>query len=824
MIFASATEGLAGFWRDDFWEQFLVFLSLTFSGLGLGAFIAIPTGIVLARIPRAAGPMLSILGLVQTIPSLALLGFFVTLFQVVGPTVAIVCAVAYSIFPLVLNTYTGIAGVSPALRDSARGMGLTDVQILWKIELPLAMPVIVAGARTGAIYAIGVITICAMIGSGGLGQYVLSGMVRGDLPLTFLGIVPILLITLFLFVGLGQLAELAKKRSDVGLKVSAGLLLLVGIWALGGALVSGKEDSNSSPQRQSSAGPVESGDELSASARAGVAVTSLVGSSGSRGPSVLSLGAAFRMSTELEFSTQTPLKPKPSLWETFMGTSGFSDQFWTFLSLTMRGLGLALLIGLPIGVVFTRVPAIAQPIMGVLALVQTVPSLALLGVCVSLFGLFGPSAAIFATGVYSLFPIILNTYVGISEVDPEVRDAAKGMGMTDLQVLGKIELPLAMPILMAGIRTAAIYAIAMVTVCTLVGARGLGDYIFDGMATADDNKILLGVIPILLLSFVLFWTLSGITYLTKVRSSLGMVLSSVLMVSLAGYAVVEPWFRERPDVRVGSKNFTEGRILGEIIKQLLEHSPETKHLSIEMAPNLGSSFVYKSLRAGVVDVYPEYTGTLLTAEDGLGARVPEDVSQVTRIVRDGVKARYNLALLDTFGLNNTYALIIPRELAKKHDLRTISDLKRVPEFRVIVDQEFLERSDGWPGLVEKYDLQFETPPRQFDPNFLYRSLLAGKADVVVGYSTDWQIQKYNFVILQDDKNYFPSYHAAPLVRQRLLDSHPAVREVLNRLGGRISNAVVQKLNYEVAVNDRSPAEVAQEFLEKEGLIPQQAEE
>ncbi len=820
MIFASAADGLPDYWRDDFWQQFFVFLSLTFSGLGLGALIAIPIGVVLTRIPRVASPALSFLGLIQTIPSLALLGFLVSLFQLVGPMVAITSAVAYSVFPLVLNTYTGIKQVSHSLRDAARGMGMTNMQILGSIELPLAMPVIVAGMRTGAIYAIGVITICAMIGSGGLGDYVLRGMVRGDLPLTLLGIIPILLITLSLFLGLGQLAELTKKRSDVGLKVGLGVFLLTGICALSGYMVSdGKQLNPSSVQEQSSTATEDSFEELPSSSLLSIEVTSLLASGASEFASVSSLTLVSQFNVELENEEQTSVKSRASLWDSLLRTEGFVDQVWTFLSLTMRGLGLALLIGLPLGILLTRAPAVAHPIMGLLAIIQTIPSLALLSACVALFGLFGPNAAIVATIVYSLFPIILNTYVGIREVDTRVRDAAKGMGMTDLQVLGRIELPLAMPVIVAGIRTAAIYAIAMVTVCTLVGARGLGDYIFDGMATEDDRKILLGVIPILILSFVLFWLLSLINYLAKSRSSMGMMVGSVLIVSLVGYAVVEPWLRQRPDIRVGSKNFTEGRILGEIIKQLLEHSPETQHLSVEMAPNLGSNFVYKSLRAGVVDVYPEYTGTILTAEDGLGAKVPEDVSRITKIVRKGMKKRYNLALLDTFGLNNTYALVTPESLARKHDLQTISDLHRVPDFRIIVDQEFLERADGWPGLMKRYDLRFKAPPRQFDSNFLYRSLLAGKADVVVGYSTDWQIKKHNLVILRDDKSYFPSYHAAPLVNQRLLDRHPIVSTVLNRLAGRISNDVIQRLNYEVAVNERAPKEVAREFLLNERLIP-----
>jgi osmoprotectant transport system permease protein len=503
------------------------------------------------------------------------------------------------------------------------------------------------------------------------------------------------------------------------------------------------------------------------------------------------------------------------------------DTFWPnlllFVSLTLRGLGLALLLGIPVAIILSRLPRIATPVIGVLAVLQTVPSLVLLGLLLPLLGI-GQTPALFAAVIYSLFPIVLNTCVGIKQVSASIRDAARGMGMTGRQVLWHVELPLSFPVILAGVRTGAIYAGAMIVIGTFIGAGGLGDYIANGLNRNDNGLIWLGAIPVLLVTVLLFWGLGGLAWLSTKNSSLGMSLGGGLIVLLSVYAVwgfaaraLQP---RRDDVQaeaqpivIGGKNFTEGQILTEIMKQTIERHA---NLTVEVKSNLGTSMILNAIKTGDIDMYAEYTGNLLTSKEALDMPVPADKSRITEIVRTEMRRRFDLILLDVFGLNNTYAPSVTKATAKKYRLKKISDLQRTPQLRTVIDQSFLTRPDGWEGLVKKYSLRFDTPPRQMSPDLLYRALEQSAADVVIGFATDWQIQSLNLVVLEDDRGYFPSYHAAPLVRAATLERHPEIATALKRLAGRIDDAAMRRLNYEVAVRKRSEADVAREFLAGDG--------
>jgi osmoprotectant transport system permease protein len=505
------------------------------------------------------------------------------------------------------------------------------------------------------------------------------------------------------------------------------------------------------------------------------------------------------------------------------------DTFWPktllFLSLTLRGLGLGLLAGIPVGIALTRLRRIASPVIAVLAVLQTVPSLVLLGLLIPFLHI-GQTPALFAAVVYSLFPIVMNTYVGITQVSPVIRDAARGMGMTSGQILWHVELPLSFPVLLAGVRTGAIYASAMIVIGTFIGAGGLGDYIATGMSRGDSGLIWLGALPVLALTVFLFWGLGGLAWLSAKNSSLGMSLGGGLIVVLSAYAVygvAEHALQTRPAdvveagnlppgqplVLVGAKDFTEGQILAEIIKQAIEAKTDLK---VEIKSNLGTSMILNALKNGALDLYPEYTGNLLTSKEALDMPVPADKSTITDLVRKEMKRRFGLILLDAFGLNNTYAPCVTQETARNYRLKRISDLQRVPSLRVVVDLSFLDRPDGWACMVKKYQLRFAEPPRQVSPDLRYKALEQGAADVVIGFATDWQIQALKLVVLEDDRGYFPSYHAAPLVRAATLERHPEIAAALKRLAGRIDDRAMRRLNYQVAVEKRSEVEVAREFL------------
>lgn len=499
-------------------------------------------------------------------------------------------------------------------------------------------------------------------------------------------------------------------------------------------------------------------------------------------------------------------------WE--RNRQSFSVQLTTFVSLAAQGVGLALIVGLPIGIGLTRLKWLATPSISALAVVQTVPSLALLGLLIPLMGIGRPPALV-ATVLYSLLPIVMNTYVGIVQVSPSVRDAARGLGMTSAQILRSVELPLALPVILAGVRTGVVYAIGVITVCALAGAGGLGEFITRGLARGDDGLILLGAIPILLITLLGFWAIGGIATLAKRNVTAGLVLAGVLTVTLAAYAMIESLPRVRPDLTIGSKNFTENIVLAEIMRQMLEAHTGLK---IDTRFGLGSNMAFKALRSGDTDLYPEYTGTLLTAVDALNEPVPEDRSVITGRVRQEMAERFDLVLLEPFGLNNTHAMCVRREFAERYGLQTIGDLKKVPTLRAAFASEFLDRPDGWPNLAKTYGVKLTQRPAVMEPELMYVALREGQADLCSGFSTDWQIKDYDLVILEDTKHYFPSYHAAPLARGEVLRQHPEVREVLDRLGGTIDDETIRAMNAQVAVEKRSEADVAREFLVKRGLI------
>lgn len=492
----------------------------------------------------------------------------------------------------------------------------------------------------------------------------------------------------------------------------------------------------------------------------------------------------------------------------------FAPQLKLFLSLAAQGVGLALIIGIPVGVILTRFERLANPSLSCLAVIQTVPSLALLGLLIPLMGIGRPPSLV-ATVLYSLLPIVMNTYVGIVQVSEAVKDAARGLGMTPGQILRRIELPLALPVILAGVRTGVVYAIGVITICALAGAGGLGEYITRGLARGDNGLILLGAVPILLLTLIAFWSIGGIAVLAKRNISLGLAVATLLSLGLAGYAVVESLPKKRADLVIGSKNFTENIVLAEIMRQMIEAHTG---LEVEARYGLSSNLAYKALLAKSTDLYPEYTGTLLTAVDALNLPVPKDRSRITELVRKEMEKKFDLLLLEPFGLNNTHAMCVPGQLAKDYQLRTIGDLRKTPSLRAAFASEFLDRPDGWPNLAKTYGLELSEPPKMVEPELMYVAMREGQADLCSGFSTDWQIRDYGLVVLQDDLHYFPSYHAAPLARKEVLTRHPILKDVLGRLAGTIDDETMRSLNAEVAVKKRSEVEVAREFLLDKRLI------
>jgi osmoprotectant transport system permease protein len=384
---------------------------------------------------------------------------------------------------------------------------------------------------------------------------------------------------------------------------------------------------------------------------------------------------------------------------------------------------------------------------------------------------------------------------------------------------------LAVPIVLGGVRVATVAAVGMATIAAAIGARGLGSYIFRGVALSDTRLILMGSVPAALLALVCDAGLGQIERRLDPtrrgqsrRQAIALALSLAMIVAGTGWI----WWHEsrprsagHPTITVGSKDGSEMILLGHLLADLVE---ARTNFQVDRRFNLGGTLVcYNALRLGGLDAYVEYTGTALTTI--LKKPVQTDPKTVLDLVREGLSTRDQVLCLDPFGFENTFALLMRREQADRLKVRTISDLR--PHLRTIragFGPEFMNRPDGYPGLVSSYGLEFTIPPREMDRNLLYQALSQGSLDLAAGDSTEGRVAALDLVQLEDDRRYFPPYEAVPLVRAEVLEQFPELRDALNVLAGKIDAATMRRLNYEIDGKHRRPEDVAREFLASSGLL------
>jgi osmoprotectant transport system permease protein len=506
-------------------------------------------------------------------------------------------------------------------------------------------------------------------------------------------------------------------------------------------------------------------------------------------------------------------------------------QRWALLEATAAHLDLvgeailiAVALGVPLGILASRSRGAERSILGLANVLQTIPSLALLGVLLILFqGRIGKPPALAALVVYSLLPIIKNTILGLKGVDRGVAEAALGMGMTPWQRLTLVELPLAVPVLLGGVRVAAVASVGMATIAAAIGAKGLGSYIFRGISLSDPRLILLGSVPAALLALACDAALGELEHRldpTKARKSgLRDRLAIAATLALVALGLYGAWGEMGSAPRsgtivIGSKDSAEPVILGHMLADLVEaHTP----LKADRRLNLGGSLIcFNALKQGGLDAYVEYTGTVLTT---ILKRPPEyDPAKVRGLVDLGL-AGDGITTLPPLGFENSFAILMRRGQAESLGIRKVSDLARhAGTLRAGFGPEFMNRADGYPGLVRAYGIEFAIAPREMDRNLLYQAVSQGSIDVAAGDATDGRVASLDLVQLEDDRRYFPPYEAVALVRSKALDDHPRLREVLVRLSGKIDAATMRRLNHEVDGKKRDPAEVAREFLDSAGLL------
>jgi glycine betaine/choline ABC-type transport system substrate-binding protein/ABC-type proline/glycine betaine transport system permease subunit len=484
--------------------------------------------------------------------------------------------------------------------------------------------------------------------------------------------------------------------------------------------------------------------------------------------------------------------------------------------LTLAALAAGVLIAVPAGVLVSRRRALGAPVLGFASVLQTVPALALLAVMVPLLsglGLpgIGTLPAFIALVLYSLLPILRNTVAGLAGVDPGVLEAARGLGMTRGQRLRRVELPLALPVVVAGIRTATVWTVGMATLSTPVGAPSLGNYIFGGLQTRNTPAILTGCVA----AAVLALGLDGLVRAAAVGVSSrrrGLVAGSV-----AGLLALGVWAyglapragapSESRPVVVGAKTFTEQYVLAEILAGTVRARTGRPARTLT---SLGSTVAFDALRRDEIDVYVDYTGTLwatvMGRKDVAGSR-----EQVLEDVRRWLREHAGVALVASLGFENAYCFAVRRETAAQLGLRTVGDLARhAGALSVASDYEFFGRQE-WRAVQAAYGLAF-LERRTMDPSLLYQAIAARQVDAITAYSSDGRVEALGLVTLEDDRHAIPPYDAVVLASPRLPRDAPDVVAALRSLNGAIDVRTMRALNRMVDEDHRTPAEAAQAFI------------
>jgi osmoprotectant transport system permease protein len=386
--------------------------------------------------------------------------------------------------------------------------------------------------------------------------------------------------------------------------------------------------------------------------------------------------------------------------------------------------------------------------------------------------------------------------------------------MTNGERLRMVELPLAMPVILTGIRVAVVISVGVATVAAAVGAGGLGTYIFRGLRQNDNNLLLAGAIASALLALVCDFALGQLEKAYAIgerrspaRKMIAIGLSLVLLlVALSGLITnISSGSTATTDtVVVGSKDFTESVILAEILSQMLEREGITVRRQFE----LGGNLPHDSLLAGQVDVYPEYTGTAYTAI--LKHPPLTDPTSVYNQTAVEYHDRFGLIVSPPLGFANDFAILVRGEVARRNKLTTISDaVPQAANWQAGFGQDFMSRADGYPGFVKAYGFNFAKQPREMDLSLTYRALRSGELDIIAGNSTDGLISALDLFQLEDDRRYFPPYQAVFIARN---NKGPILEKVFHKLENAISTEEMRKLNYEVDGNGRLPKDVAADWV------------
>lgn len=509
------------------------------------------------------------------------------------------------------------------------------------------------------------------------------------------------------------------------------------------------------------------------------------------------------------------------------------ELFIEHINLTVVAVFLAILIGVPLGIFISYFSKTSKIVIGIANIIQAVPSMALLGFMIPIFGI-GVLPATVAVILYSLLPIVKNTFTGIHNINSQTLEAAKGIGLTPMQVLTKVQIPLALPVIMTGIRVTSVTAVGLMTIASFIGAGGLGYLVFSGISTVNAEQILAGAIPACLLALTVDFTLGILEKLVtpislqkgnretkeKNRKKQKMILSVILavVVFLVGTTAIGTASLNNSGgtITIASKDFTEQKVIANMVSELIEHKTDIK---VDRKFGLGGTHIcFTAIKNGDVDMYIEYTGTakMSLLKD---KNIDWNNGTVYDLVKENLKKEYDVETLNRLGFNNSYALAVTKKVSEKYNIKTISDLAKVADkLRFAVGTEFNERKDGLQPLKELYNFTEKSKKVLASSSLKYVAIDNDEADVIDAFATDGLLKKFDLIRLVDDKKFFSPYDAVPIIESKTLKKYPELEKIIGVLGNVLNDDVMTELNYRVDENKENPKNVALDFLKTNGLI------
>jgi len=495
------------------------------------------------------------------------------------------------------------------------------------------------------------------------------------------------------------------------------------------------------------------------------------------------------------------------------------DYLGGHIAVSLTALALGLAVSFPLALMSVHRPCLRGALLGFASVVQTIPGLALLALFYPLllgiaalaertfgagFSALGFLPSVLALALYSMLPVLRNTITGLDGVDADVKQAALGVGMTQRQSLFMVELPLALPVIMAGIRTAAVWVIGTATLSTPIGQTSLGNYIFTGLQTQNWVFVLFGCVAAAVLALAVDQLLALMAKGFG-ANSLNRVAAGALGLALIAISSLAPGLsRPAATYVIGTKPFTEQYILAALIEMRLRDSG----LTARRREGLGSAVIFEALRANEIDVYVDYSGTVWSNQFQRTDTKPR--LDMLAEIRADLQNRYDIRTTGPLGFQNAYALAMTACRAQSLGVRSIADLAgRAPQVSIAGDYEFFGRPE-WQALRAAYGLKFREE-RQMQPEFMYPAIASGEVDVISAYTSDGRIAQHGLAVLDDPKRAIPPYDAFLLIAPKRFGDQ-ALLNALQPLVGSINVAMMREASLRAVGKDGASPEQAARWL------------